>query len=578
MLLLRYTSLLFCIIIFNVLPQSRYNYEISGNNVFEKTVIEKYLSTFPPQETNSLADSINIRLRLLYQNNGYFNSNISIRIDSISNPKIVSLSISEHNPTKVSDIILNFSDTLSNSAVISLIGELYNTVYSSANLNDGIKRCLNYCQDNGYPFCEIKLLGICVNSGNDSLTINMKIDKKSFVKITGIETTEKISTNKDVLMRELGFLGTRVYNQKWVSSIPIKLMKLKLFENVGEPVYYPLSRTEGIIKLPIKERNNNTFDGIIGYVPSSNKTEPSYISGFIDIAFQNLLGTARAAKFHWQKLNKNSSVLEFSYTEPWIFSYPVSGTVSVFQNKQDSTFISYGGSLSFEYLFSDGLYFSINGGMSSVVPSLLNAVSNLVPNSSKVTGGVGLKYDNRDDPFAPTAGYISNNQILYDSKTVSSSPGGLSNSKTTIKQQKVLLDFNIYKSVVANAVIYLGLSAKYLSGESKDISDVFRIGGAKSLRGYIENQFYTDKAILSKLEFRGIFEKRSHAFLFVDGGLLNKWNSAFSNESSPTYFRAGYGLGLSFSTNLGNLSVSFALGKGDDFSTGKIHFGIQNEF
>jgi outer membrane protein insertion porin family len=40
----------------------------------------------------------------------------------------------------------------------------------------------------------------------------------------------------------------------------------------------------------------------------------------------------------------------------------------------------------------------------------------------------------------------------------------------------------------------------------------------------------------------------------------------------------GYGAGLSIETGIGVLGVSYALGQGDAFSDGKIHFGILNEF
>ena len=43
-------------------------------------------------------------------------------------------------------------------------------------------------------------------------------------------------------------------------------------------------------------------------------------------------------------------------------------------------------------------------------------------------------------------------------------------------------------------------------------------------------------------------------------------------------FKYGYGIGVQLETGLGNLGVSFALGEGDSFSNGKVHFGLINEF
>jgi hypothetical protein len=40
----------------------------------------------------------------------------------------------------------------------------------------------------------------------------------------------------------------------------------------------------------------------------------------------------------------------------------------------------------------------------------------------------------------------------------------------------------------------------------------------------------------------------------------------------------GYGVGIRFETPLGIMGVDYGFGRGDSFSTGKIHFGIINSF
>jgi len=55
-------------------------------------------------------------------------------------------------------------------------------------------------------------------------------------------------------------------------------------------------------------------------------------------------------------------------------------------------------------------------------------------------------------------------------------------------------------------------------------------------------------------------------------------NEHLLNILKSEEFLYGFGLGLNLETGLGVLRVSYALGKGDTFSDGKIHFGILNEF
>jgi outer membrane protein insertion porin family len=72
--------------------------------------------------------------------------------------------------------------------------------------------------------------------------------------------------------------------------------------------------------------------------------------------------------------------------------------------------------------------------------------------------------------------------------------------------------------------------------------------------------------------------RRSYTFVFFDTGYYLRNADPLKNIQEVSSFKTGYGFGLNIETGLGVLSVSFALGQGDSFSQGKIHFGIVNEF
>jgi outer membrane protein insertion porin family len=80
------------------------------------------------------------------------------------------------------------------------------------------------------------------------------------------------------------------------------------------------------------------------------------------------------------------------------------------------------------------------------------------------------------------------------------------------------------------------------------------------------------------LEYRLLLTRRTFAFVFFDAGYYLRNADTRQNIHELSAFKTGYGLGLNLETGLGILGVSFALGKGDSFSQGKIHFGIINEF
>ena len=112
----------------------------------------------------------------------------------------------------------------------------------------------------------------------------------------------------------------------------------------------------------------------------------------------------------------------------------------------------------------------------------------------------------------------------------------------------------------------------------KELDELYRFGGATTLRGYREDQFTGNRLLWTNLEYRYLLGRRSYAFLFTDIGYYLRDELLALGLVEATAVKIGYGLGITFETALGLLGVSYALGEGDTFNKGKIHFGLIGEF
>jgi len=72
--------------------------------------------------------------------------------------------------------------------------------------------------------------------------------------------------------------------------------------------------------------------------------------------------------------------------------------------------------------------------------------------------------------------------------------------------------------------------------------------------------------------------RRSFVYGFFDPGYYTRSGSANPALESAEEFLFGYGVGIRTDTPLGVVGISFAMGKGDSFSEGKVHVGLINEF
>jgi outer membrane protein insertion porin family len=570
-----------------IFPQTVESVELTGNSNFSK---ETYLQwadiNMGIKLYKGLADSIGSRIKNNLSGNGYLYSSVDkvglLFSEDSSKVKII-INVIENKPVYVNQIFFEGIDSVEQQKFYNDLDFFIGGIFIQNKLEESITSMLNYYEENGYPFS--KILISSVHFYYDSLDsknladIYLKIEKQNLSRFDKIEVKGNTSTKDYVILRELDIRPGEDFSQKKIDKIPIELNRLRFFEPIKEPEFYFNSKDEGILQIDVKEIETNNFDGIIGYMPGNGKGQQGYFTGLVDVSFRNLFGTGRAAAVHWQKIDPYSQELELKYLEPWVFDYPFNIQIGLFERQQDTSYVDRSVNADIEYLATDEISFSLLLSSEQVVPTVGNYTVFTVYNSSLLSTGINFKIDTRDDPYAPTKGIFFNNSYTYIRKKINGpvqyyTPG----MQTSVNLQKFTADFNFFYQLFKRQVIALGLHGKLLKGPLLEASDLFRLGGANTLRGYVEDQFLGSIVAWSNLEYRLLLTQRSYAFLFFDTGYYQRDADAQLGIDRNSAFKIGYGLGLSLETKLGLLSVSFAMAKGDSFSEGKIHFGIVSEF
>ena len=564
-------------------PQVVQTISVAGGKVFTPKELQEKLARFKSQKIYpAITDSAANCLRKYLSSQSYYDSEIKVELKKKEGGDNYELSVAvvEGEPAYVSNIFISADSKEDSAKAAFSFSYLKNGLFIQTDFENVISSLLSGYENSGYPFAAIKISSVSFaedSDGRRTADIYIGIDKKELCRIDKVEVEGNTKTKDGFIILSSGVKLNRVYSQEKVEDIPKQLNKLRFFENVETPSYYLNGQNEGVLKIKIREKETNSFDGIIGYVPSSQTDESGYFTGYINIGLRNLFGTGRSASFRWQTETKETQELELKYSEPWLFNYPFNLDLDLLQRKQDTTYVQRYLEAKLEYLATENISAGVIITTQSTIPSE-NLTTSSVYNSTSFITGLTLKYDSRDNYYSPTEGIYFYNVYKFSRKTITKSASSTSEVEGSFNIQKIEIDLSMYYSFFEKQVTALSAHARELKGTNYDLSDYYQLGGTNTMRGYKEKQFSGNRLFWSNLEYRLLFSSRSFAFLFFDFGYFLRSEDTSRDITGLSGYLTGYGAGINMETSLGVIKISFALGKGNTFKEGKLHFGLLNEF
>jgi hemolysin activation/secretion protein len=108
------------------------------------------------------------------------------------------------------------------------------------------------------------------------------------------------------------------------------------------------------------------------------------------------------------------------------------------------------------------------------------------------------------------------------------------------------------------------------SNNELSISDSLFLGGTKTLRGYRENEFSTNRYLLVRNELSFLRNRIANLFLFGDFSWLH--------TLPHNLIKIGYGLGLFVKSKNTSAEISYGVPLQENLLKGKIHLKLSNNF
>jgi len=514
----------------------------------------------------------------------YFASIDSIRSEFRRDSTIVDLVVyvNEGQKATVRQFVLNGVREETRAALSDEIRLRSGQTFREEELKRAIARILRYFEERGYPYCKVKIHELKIDPEREQETmidVVLQITPGPLVTIGEIAVVGNQQTKDKVILRELPIQEGMIYDQDKIDAIKPKLSRLGYFKWVNPPQLVWQQNRTGRLIIEVAEGNYNQFNGVIGYNPGTG-TEDGFVTGLVDISFGSLFGTGRQIDVHWQKKTEESQDLRLRYVEPWVAGIPLNAGVSFEQQIQDTIYVQRSLGLDLQFAFSDNLTFFSDVSKRDISPDSLGSLLFGIPRSSSVNLAIGASLNTLDDLYNPRGGVLYRTSFEWGRKTIDDVAGVSNQERGSFNQKRISIDFENYFSLFRWQVIAIGLHGRQITSDERvvPITEQYRLGGTRTLRGYREELFRGSRIAWSNLEYRYLLDSRSRFFAFFDFGYYLREDLVDDRITQVEDTKFGYGIGLRLETRLGFLGIDYGLGEGDGLSQGKIHIGLTNAF
>lgn len=451
-------------------------------------------------------------------------------------------------------------------------------------------------QNQGFPFARFYDLRVDYQQKKDSILtdVSYQFETGKAFKIDSIVLEGSKQENQRLLYAMLRIRPNDLYNQQNINNIPRILNASIYYQNVkpADVIYKPDGKAS--IHVAVQKRKTSQADGLIGILPPTNPTldRRFQFTVMLNLSLISMFKQGESLQLKYEKLPNTASRGSGKFSYPYIAGTPLHASVEgnffqqaiEFTNLQGKAEVKYqispflSANVSYQYkqtTLNDSLVKLVYVYKTRTTLTALSSKSNLY--------ATGLVYEKLNDKLVPTKGISLQFETMLGSKNILKNPSLVALKPTfydsiPLKQNVVLFNLQVkaYYLLQKRSILHIAHQSYWLNQSQILASDQMRLGGAKSIRGFNESQFFADKYATFTAEYRFLLDRKSYLQAFVDYGYLR--DSFLHQTEKPI----GIGLGMTYDVPVGILSISYAVGKSNNqafqFGRGRIHLGIMNEF
>lgn len=426
-----------------------------------------------------------------------------------------------------------------------------------------------YAQD-GYLLAEVAIEAIIPR---DSVLhdVILHVYEGSVVRLDRIVLQGARRTNPAYVHHISGLAAGQVLKNFNPEEMQRKLEATGIFSRVGYPVVYRTVDNRVLIHVQVNESLPGVFDIALGYERSESGRGALVGSG--RLALRHLFGRGRTLELTLNRAPGQLGYVRVHVDSPLLFGLPLSLSGSFEGLQQDSTYGKRDYSMRFGYWIRPSMQIFASVGREVTRPGLTGTEiiqgRQRIPIADALYLGGGIQIRQVDHALNPTSGYQFTMHAERGQKDIERTTLVTGYEQRQLYQSRLMVQGRIYIPLGQNRLLATGGELMLVRSRNLDESDLFRIGGAKSLRGYDEQRFRASFAVRALMEFRYLLDRETYGFGFFDLGYLDNQDNAIF----PTGWYPGFGGGFQLSTAAGLINFTLA-STTEDVSAVRAHISL----
>jgi outer membrane protein insertion porin family len=580
---------------------------IEGNNAFPAKRILKLMKTKRAWFFNAgvlkdevLKEDIE-RIKSFYQREGFADVVVDYEVKpDVTKPYLlyITIKIQEGKKYLVGNIAISGNKDVRQKEILSQLKDcIPGKVFSQEALKNDIVNIQSLYFDRGYIMVQVQE-ATSLNPSTGRIDIAYNIVENDIAYVDKVKIKGNVKTKDIVVRREMRLRPGDRFDGAKLKRSKERLQNLGYFEDISYDTQdTPVPNRKDLV-VNVKEAKTGAFSFGGGY-----STVDEFV-GFVEIEQKNFdwrnfpyfTGDGQDLKLR-AAIGSISDSFDLSFTEPWVFDYPVAFGFDLYKRehtRDEDVGYGYdekvtGGDLRLakelsEYVKGNLMYRYDTIKITNITDNASNDLKKEAGENSISSMEAGLSFDSRDNVFDPTKG-----DLLSGSFALAGGPFG--GNKDFMKfSGRASHYFPLPKGSVLELRGRAGLAKPYGDSDSVPIYERFFAGGAYTIRGYHERKVGPvdpaskdplggESMLIGNIEYTYPLFSFLKVATFYDAG--NVWPKIGKIGSGG--FKSGAGFGVRIKTPVGPIMLDYGIPFNkepdeDSKGGGKFHFSMSHGF